>query len=193
VDPSNYTEGYVMRRFARRALRQGVHVGIESGLLARLVDVVVDIYSEAYPELAKDADRVRAMLDPDEDLFRRTLARAGASCPSWARDGLDGRDVLTLFDTYGFPPELSVEEAVAAAIAVGPGSQADYERLMAEQRERSRTAPDMLAWLESSRLNIARGMFEKGRERRMAEAITRLLTYTERAVANLERLDGTAS
>jgi len=53
--------------------------------------------------------------------------------------------------------------------------------------------PDIAAWLESSRLNIARGMFEKASEPRMAEAITRLLTYTERAVANLEKLDAIAS
>jgi hypothetical protein len=52
--------------------------------------------------------------------------------------------------------------------------------------------PDIAAWLGSSRLNIARGMFEKAREPRMAEAITRLLTYTEPSVANLERLDATA-
>ncbi len=53
--------------------------------------------------------------------------------------------------------------------------------------------PDIAAWLESSRLNIARGMFEKARQPRMAEAITRLVTYTEGAVANLERLDATAA
>jgi hypothetical protein len=52
---------------------------------------------------------------------------------------------------------------------------------------------DMAAWLESSRLNIARGMFKRASEPRMAEAITRLLTYTERAVANLEMLDASAA
>ncbi len=53
--------------------------------------------------------------------------------------------------------------------------------------------PDVAAWLESSRLNIARGMFKKASDPRMAEAITRLLTYTERAIANLEKLDVTAA
>jgi hypothetical protein len=53
--------------------------------------------------------------------------------------------------------------------------------------------PEIAAWLESSRLNIARGMVEKASEPRMAEAITRLLTHTERAVANLERLDATST
>src|SRR6202035_1946621 len=157
------TQGYVMRRFARRALRQGLHVGIESGLLAGLVDVVADIYSEAYPELAKDAARVRAVLDREEDLFRRTLARGVRELPKLARDGLDGRAVFTLFDTYGFPPELSVEEADTAGIAVDPRWQAPYARLMAEQRERSRTA--------------AAGMFRGGLADQ-SEATTRLHTAT---------------
>jgi hypothetical protein len=53
--------------------------------------------------------------------------------------------------------------------------------------------PDIAAWLVSSRLNIARGMFDKAGQPRMPEAITRLVTYTEGAVANLERLDATAA
>ncbi len=140
VEPSNHTQGYVMRRFARRALRQGLHLGIDSGLLAGLVDPIVQIYSDAYPELTQNADRVRAVLEREEELFRRTLARGVRELPKLARDGIDGRAVFTLFDTYGFPAELSLEEAVSAGIAVDPGWREEYERLMAEQRERSRTA-----------------------------------------------------
>jgi len=88
VEPSNNTQGYVMRRFARRALRQGLHMGIESGLLARLVDAVADIYSDAYPELVQDTERVRKLLDREEDLFRRTLARGVRELPKLARDGV---------------------------------------------------------------------------------------------------------
>jgi alanyl-tRNA synthetase len=163
VVPSNNTQGYVMRRFARRTLRQGLHLGIESGLLARLADVVVDIYGEAYPELAEDADRVRAILDREEALFRHTLARGVRELPKLARDGLDGRAVFTLFDTYGFPPELSTEEAEAAGIVVDPAWPSDYDRLMAEQRARSRTA--------------AAGMF-KGGLADQSESTTRLHTAT---------------
>jgi alanyl-tRNA synthetase len=163
VVPSNTVQGYVMRRFARRALRQGLHLGIDSGLLARLVDVVAEIYGEAYPELIDDADRVRGVLDREEALFRHTLARGVRELPKLARDGLDGRAVFTLFDTYGFPPELSVEEAEATGIVVDPAWPADYDRLMAEQRERSRTA--------------AAGMF-KGGLADHSEATTRLHTAT---------------
>ena len=163
VEPSNNTQGYVMRRFARRALRQGLHLGVESELLAKLVDVVADIYSGAYPELAQDAERVRNVLGREEDLFRRTLARGVRELPKLARGGLDGTTVFTLFDTYGFPPELSVEEAVASGIVVDPGWPTDYERLMAIQRERSRTA--------------AAGLF-KGGLADQTEATTRLHTAT---------------
>jgi alanyl-tRNA synthetase len=163
VEPSNNTQGYVMRRFARRALRQGLHLGIESGLLARLVDVVADIYSHAYPELVEDAERVRNALDREEDLFRRTLARGVRELPKLARRGLDGTTVFTLFDTYGFPPELSVEEAAVTGVAIDPGWQVGYERLMAQQRERSKTA--------------AAGMF-KGGLADQSEATTRLHTAT---------------
>lgn len=163
VEPSNNTQGYVMRRFARRALRQGLHLGIESGLLARLVDPLADIYADAYPELVHDADRVRKVLDREEDLFRRTLARGVRELPKLAREGLDGATVFTLFDTYGFPPELSIEEAGSTGIAVDPAWQADYERLMAQQRDRSRTA--------------AVGMF-KGGLADQSEATTRLHTAT---------------
>jgi alanyl-tRNA synthetase len=152
-----------MRRFARRAIRQGLHLGVESELLARLVDVVADIYSDAYPELAQDAERVRQVLGREEDLFRRTLARGVRELPKLARDGLDGTAVFTLFDTYGFPPELSVEEASATGIVVDPGWPAGYERLMAQQRERSRTA--------------AAGMF-KGGLADQSEATTQLHTAT---------------
>jgi len=85
------------------------------------------------------------------------------SCPRLAGERLDGRAIFTLFDTYGFPPELSVEEAGASGIAVDPDWQASYDGLMAEQRERSRTA--------------AAGMFKGGLSDH-SEATTRLHTAT---------------
>ncbi len=163
VEPSNNTQGYVMRRFARRAMRQGLRLGIVAGLLATLVDAVVAVYQDAYPELAARADQVRSVLEREEVLFRKTLERGVRELPRLAGELLTGAAIFTLFDTYGFPPELSLEEAESSELPVDAGWREEYERLMAEQRERSRTA--------------AAGMF-KGGLADQSEATTQLHTAT---------------
>jgi len=163
VEPSNNTQGYVMRRFARRAMRQGLSLGIESDMLGKLVDVVVEVYRDAYPDLVASASRIRSVIEREETLFRRTLARGVRELPKIARDLLTGEAVFTLFDTFGFPPELSVEEAASSGVAVDPEWRGHYDQLMAEQRQRSRTA--------------AAGMF-KGGLADSSEATTRLHTAT---------------
>lgn len=163
VEPSNNTQGYVMRRFARRAMRQGLHLGIEGELLPALSDVVVAAYEDAYPELGSRSGEIRAILEREEALFRRTLARGVRELPRLAGGQLRGDTVFKLFDTYGFPPELSVEEAGASGIAVDPAWEQSFLRLMGEQRERSRTA--------------AAGMFKGGLADQSA-ATTRLHTAT---------------
>jgi alanyl-tRNA synthetase len=163
LEPSNTTQGYVMRRFARRAIRQGHLLGIESQLLAPLVDTVVDCYRDAYPELAEARDRIAGVLEREETLFRTTLGRGVREFPKVVGDRLTGDAVFTLFDTYGFPPELSVEEAERTGIEIEPDWQVTFQKLMAEQRERSRTA--------------AAGMF-KGGLADHTEETTRLHTAT---------------
>jgi alanyl-tRNA synthetase len=163
VEPSNNTQGYVMRRFARRALRQGLYLGIQENLLPRLSDAVVEIYRGAYPELGARGADIRSVLEREESLFRRTLARGVRELPRLAGNTLTGDAVFKLFDTYGFPPELSVEEASASGVPVDPGWEAEFHRLMNEQKERSRTA--------------AAGMF-KGGLVDQSEATTKLHTAT---------------
>jgi alanyl-tRNA synthetase len=163
VEPSNNTQGYAMRRIIRRAIRQGLHLGIESDLLPALADVVIDGYRDAYPELGAQADRVREVAEREETLFRKTLARGVRELPKLAGDVLDGDTVFTLFDTYGFPPELSVEEAAATRLPVEPSWRQRYQQRMREQRERSRTA--------------AAGLF-KGGLADSSQATTRLHTAT---------------
>ncbi|MGH8982246.1 MAG: alanine--tRNA ligase [Acidimicrobiales bacterium] len=163
VEPSNNTQGYVMRRFARRALRQGLHLGIQEDLLPRLSDAVVDIYREAYPELGERGIDIRAILEREEALFRRTLARGVRELPRLAGTRLTGDAVFKLFDTFGFPPELSVEEAAATGVPIDPDWDSHFQQLMNEQRERSRSA--------------AAGMF-KGGLVDQSEATTKLHTAT---------------
>jgi alanyl-tRNA synthetase len=163
VEPSNNTQGYVMRRFTRRALRQGLALGIESDMLTRLVDPIVSAYEGAYPEMRERRDDIAATLEREEILFRRTLARGVRELPRMVEGGLTGDAIFTLFDTYGFPPELSIEEAESLEIPIEPGWRERYETLMSEQRQRSRTA--------------AAGMF-KGGLADHSEATTRLHTAT---------------
>jgi alanyl-tRNA synthetase len=163
VEPSNNTQGYVMRRLARRAIRQGLYLGIDEEFLASLAGTVVSSYRGAYPEFGNRAGQVQAVLEREEHLFRRTLGRGVRELPRLAGARLDGEAIFKLFDTYGFPPELSVEEARATGVPVDSQWQPKYEQMMAQQKERSRTA--------------ASGMFRGGLADR-SEATTRLHTAT---------------
>ncbi len=163
VEPSNTAQGYVMRRLARRAIRQGHLLGITGGLLAGLVDAAIGADKDAHPQFAEHRDRIAETLDREESLFRRTLGRGVREFARLAPNRLTGDAVFTLFDTYGFPPELSIEEAERTGVDVEPTWSERYDLLMAEQRKRSRTA--------------ATGMFRGGLADQ-SEATTRLHTAT---------------
>jgi alanyl-tRNA synthetase len=163
VVPSNTAQGYVMRRFARRAMRQGHALGIQDDLLAPLVVPIVAAYQDAYPELSERAGGVVEVLSHEEALFRRTLSRGLREFAKVVGSTLTGDAVFTLFDTYGFPPELSLEEAVSVGTPVDRSWRPRYEELMGEQRQRSKTA--------------AQGLF-KGGLADQSEATTKLHTAT---------------
>ncbi len=162
VVPSNTMQGYVMRRFARRAMRQGHSLGITSQLLAPLVEVVVAAYGDAYPELAGREKEITEVLDNEEQMFRQTLTRGVREFRKLAGDKLTGDTIFTLFDTYGFPPELSLEEAASSGLPVAPDWRARYDERMAQQRQQS---------------SIAQGVF-KGGLADQSEATTELHTAT---------------
>lgn len=140
VVPSNTAQGYVLRRFARRAIRQGLALGIGQDLLERVAPVVAGIYQGAYPEVGKRAESVLAVLAKEERTFRQTLNKGVREFRKVAGEKLAGEAVFKLFDTYGFPPELSLEEAKSEGVEIDPAWREQFDRLMAEQRERSRTA-----------------------------------------------------
>jgi alanyl-tRNA synthetase len=140
VVPSNTAQGYVMRRFARRALRQGHALGITVDVLGPLVGPVVAAYGDAYPELSEHVAEITGVLEREETLFRRTLSRGVREFAKVAGSRLTGDAVFTLFDTYGFPPELSLEEATSSGMPVEVAWRQRYEERMAEQRERSKTS-----------------------------------------------------
>jgi alanyl-tRNA synthetase len=140
VKPSNKEQGYVMRRLIRRAVRFAFDLGIEQNFLPEIVPVVADLYATDLPEVAAARDEVVATLVKEEKAFRQTLRKGLKEFKKIAADGLTGEEIFTLYDTYGFPVELSVEEAFKRDIAVPDDWRAQFDAKMAEQRVRSQTA-----------------------------------------------------
>lgn len=141
VEPSNNDRGYVMRRLIRRAVRQALVLGIRQDLSENVAPVIIDLYKDAYPELEQNRNKVLDVLDREERAFRQTLDKGVREFSKIVGDSaLTGDKVFRLFDTYGFPPELSVEDAMRLNLEVDPNWDEEFQRLMNEQKERSRTA-----------------------------------------------------
>lgn len=140
VTPSNKTQGYILRRLLRRAIRQGHELGIEQGLFTAVAPIVMDMYREPFPEIAQNEQTVVSVLEKEEKLFRQTLRKGLREFEKLVKGSLDGKTIFMLFDTYGFPPELSVEEAKKRDISVDEGWQEAFNNELEAQRERSRSA-----------------------------------------------------
>jgi alanyl-tRNA synthetase len=140
VVPSNTAQGYVMRRFIRRAIRQALAPGLREDFLELVVPVITEIYRDAFPELRAHEESIIHVLVREEKQFRRTLERGVREFDKLSRHGLTGYEIFTLFDTYGFPSELTLEEAHEKKVKVSHNWRIQFDKLMAEQKERSRTA-----------------------------------------------------
>jgi alanyl-tRNA synthetase len=138
--PSNKEQGYVMRRLLRRAIRYSFELGIEQNFLEEVVPIIVDLYAEDFPEVAATRDTVIAVLVKEEKAFRQTLRKGLREMAKYSGDGLTGEELFMLYDTYGFPVELSTEEAFKQGAALSDNWREEFEAKMDEQRSRSRTA-----------------------------------------------------
>ncbi len=140
VTPSNKAQGYILRRLLRRAIRQAHELDIEQGLFKTIAPIVIDMYREPFPEITQHEKTVVEVLEKEEKLFRQTLKKGLREFEKLVKTKLDGQTIFKLFDTYGFPPELSVEEAKKANIVVDKAWQQTYEMELEKQRQRSRSA-----------------------------------------------------
>lgn len=138
--PANKEQGYVMRRLLRRAIRFAFELGIEQNFLEEVVPVIADLYHDDFPEVAAKRDEVVAVLAKEEKVFRQTLRKGLKQLEKYASDGLTGTELFTLYDTFGFPVELSTEEAIAQKISLSSNWREEFDTKMKEQRERSQTA-----------------------------------------------------
>jgi alanyl-tRNA synthetase len=140
VTPSNEGRGYVLRRIMRRAMRHAHLLGAEEPLMWRLVPTLVAQMGEAFPELGRAEAAITDTLRQEEERFRRTLGR-GMGLLEEATAGLEhgaslpGETAFTLYDTYGFPLDLTQDALRARGIGVDVEG---FEAAMAQQRDRSR-------------------------------------------------------
>ena len=142
VDPSNEGRGYVLRRIMRRAMRHTQLLGAAEPLMWRLVPTLVQLMGQAYPELIEARDRVGDILRSEETRFRTTLARGLSILEDETRDlaaggQLKGEVAFKLYDTYGFPLDLTQEALRARDIGV---DEAGFASAMAQQKAEARKA-----------------------------------------------------
>ena len=109
--PSNKEQGYVMRRLLRRAIRYSFDLGIEQNFLEEVVPVIADLYEADFPEVKENREQIIAVLVKEEKAFRQTLRKGLRQMQQYIDDGLTGEELFTLYDTFGFPVELSTEES----------------------------------------------------------------------------------
>lgn len=138
IAPSNVDQGYILRRLLRRAIRFAKTLGIEPGRLSSVAEAVVGEYREVYPELAANHDRIIAEIDTEEARFEKTL-QSGIKefekvCGYLVGDTLSGKLAFKLYDTYGFPIEMTVELAREKGLKVNVG---DFEKAFREHQEKS--------------------------------------------------------
>lgn len=140
VVPSNKEQGYVMRRLVRRAVRFAFDLGVEQNFLEEIVPVIADLYEADMPDVKAHRDKVIEVLVKEEKVFRQTLRKGINELQKLAGGKVGGADIFKLYDTYGFPVELSTEEAFKQGIDLSENWREEFEAQMAEQRARSQTA-----------------------------------------------------
>ena len=141
VLPSNEGRGYVLRRIIRRAVRHGYKLGMEAPFFCKLVQPLVEQMGEAYPELAKAQVQVEQALEKEERRFAETLDLGmkilEEAIGQLSGDTLDGETVFKLYDTFGFPLDLTADIARERNLKI---DEAGFEAAMNAQRERARAA-----------------------------------------------------
>ena len=142
--PSNEGRGYVLRRLLRRAVRHGRLLGIEKAFLTEIVDVVAEIFRQPYPDIGEKREYIKKVIRLEEDRFGETLAQGTEllnqqieKIKAEGGEMLDGASIFKLYDTFGFPWELTAEMLEEQGLKL---DKAGFDQSMNEQRERARAA-----------------------------------------------------
>ncbi len=160
VIPSNEGRGYVLRRIIRRACRHGKMLGIDRPFLTELMNVAIGESCGAYPELSERGDYIRRVISMEEERFDATIDAGLSILSNLIRgalkehsDVISGEEVFKLYDTFGFPIDLTREIAAESHLHI---DETAFEELMRNQKKRAREArANISGWSESSRTLLA--------------------------------------
>ena len=144
IVPSNTDQGYILRRVIRRAVRYGRNIGLPKGALNEVSKTIIEKYRDVYPELVRNAARIAEELNKEEEKFSATLKqglkefeKVASALPAGGM--IDGHSAFRLYDTYGFPVEITTEMAREKGLAV---DEAGYRAAFAEHQEKSRAGSE---------------------------------------------------
>ncbi|MBP2649387.1 MAG: alaS [Firmicutes bacterium] len=142
--PSNEGRGYVLRRILRRAVRHGRLMGVDKPFLAGIVDIVAELFIDAFPEIKAKLDYIKKVIQLEEERFNTTLLQGIdllnkqiQEMKTAKQNVLDGATAFKLYDTFGFPWELTQEILDEQGLAL---DKTAFDQAMDEQRERARAA-----------------------------------------------------
>ena len=136
----NYGRGYVLRRLLRRSVMMGRKLQISHAFMSMLVDVVVDKYGSIYPELVTNKAKVKELILKEEELFQKTLISGEKRLEELLNNDnkvISGEEAFKLYDTYGFPIELTMEYASEKGVSVDKES---FDKYMSLQKEMARSS-----------------------------------------------------
>ncbi len=144
VIPGNEGRSYVLRMILRRALRHGKILGMDLPFLYKLVDIIVANYGEAYPDLVKNKAKIVDTIKKEEERFAKTLDRGYKLLDEFIeqKKDIDGENAFKLYDTFGFPYELTQEIALENGLKV---DEAGFKAAMQEQKDRAKAATEKIS------------------------------------------------
>lgn len=140
--PSNVDRGYILRRLIRRMVRHLRKLQINLNELEELIDLNIDTLKEMYPELHQNSNKIKSVIIEEKDKFEKTLERGEREfnkivnrMKNEGKDIISGQDLFTLYETYGFPPEVTQDLAREAGLKV---DTTEFDKLFKEHQEKSR-------------------------------------------------------
>ncbi len=140
--PGNVDRGYILRRLIRRMTRRLRKLQIDTNQISTLIDISIDAQKELYPELETNKERIKAVIIEEINKFEKTLERGEREfnkivnkLKTENKDTISGQDLFTLYETYGFPPEVTQDLAEEQGIKI---DNTEFDRLFKEHQEKSR-------------------------------------------------------